>query len=109
MANMSHLIARQVNTSTFERRRKALALRKRQEEEYSNSSASEVKKDSRETEESMTQKDDIVSSKLAALRKRIAHGIDEKLGTKIEEKKLPKPLKKLEKAVSDRLFGKVNE
>ena len=48
-------------------------------------------------------------SKLATLRKKIAHGVDETLGTNLEEKKLAKPLKKFEKVVSDKLFGKVNE
>lgn len=49
------------------------------------------------------------TNKLATLRKKIAHKIDETLGTNLEEKKLVKPLKKIEKAVSDKLFGKVNE
>ena len=48
-------------------------------------------------------------SKLAILRKKIAHDIDETLGTHFEEKKIAKPLRKIEKIVSDKLFGKVNE
>jgi hypothetical protein len=48
-------------------------------------------------------------SRLATLRKKIAHGVDETLGTHLEEKKIAKPIKKIEKAVSDKLFGKVNE
>lgn len=52
---------------------------------------------------------DIVPNKLATLRKKIAHDIDETLGTHLEEKKIAKPIKKIEKAVSDKLFGKVNE
>lgn len=48
-------------------------------------------------------------SKLAYLRKKIAHDIDETLGTHLEEKKIAKPIKKIEKAVSDKLFGKFNE
>lgn len=52
---------------------------------------------------------EVASNKLATLRKKIAHDIDETLGTKLEEKKIAKPLKKIEKAVSDKLFGKVNE
>ena len=48
-------------------------------------------------------------NKLTTLRKKITHGLDKTLGTKLEEKKLAKPLKKIEKAVSDKLFGKVNE
>ena len=54
-------------------------------------------------------KENDVSNKLSTLRKKIAHGIDETLGTHLEEKKIAKPLKKIEKAVSDKLFGKVNE
>jgi len=49
------------------------------------------------------------NSLLAKLRKKIAHNIDETLGTNLEEKKLAKPLKKIEKAVSDKLLGKVKE
>ena len=52
---------------------------------------------------------ELSKSRLATLRKKIAHGLDKTLGTKLEEKKLAKPLKKIEKAVSDKLFGKVNE
>lgn len=52
---------------------------------------------------------EVATNKLAKIRKKIAHGIDETLGTKLEEKKLAKPLKKIEKAVSDKLFGKVKE
>ena len=48
-------------------------------------------------------------SRLATLRKKISHDIDETLGTHLEEKKIAKPIKKIEKAVSDKLFGKVNE
>lgn len=49
------------------------------------------------------------TNKLAVLRKKVAHDIDETLGTKLEEKKIVKPLKKIEKVVSDKLFGKVRE
>ncbi len=48
-------------------------------------------------------------SKLAQLRKAVAKGIDDALGTNLEEKKLAKPLKKIEKAVSDKLLGKVKD
>ena len=48
-------------------------------------------------------------SKLANLRQKLAHDVDKTLGTKLEEKKLAKPLKKIEKAVSDKLFGRVKE
>ncbi len=53
--------------------------------------------------------EDVATNKLANLRKKIAHNIDKTLGTNLEEKKLVKPLKKIEKFVSDKLFGKVNE
>ena len=43
-------------------------------------------------------------SRLAALCKKIVHNIDETLGTKLEEKKVAKPLKQIEKAISDRLY-----
>lgn len=56
-----------------------------------------------------SQGNDIVANKLAALRKKIARDVDETLGTKLEEKKLAKPLKKLEKIISDKIFGKVKE
>ena len=56
-----------------------------------------------------SEKNSKATSKLATLRKKIAHDIDETLGTKLEEKKLAKPLKKIEKVVSDKLFGKVKE
>ena len=55
------------------------------------------------------QKKELNISKLATLRKKITHNIDETFGTNLEEKKLAKPLKKIEKAVSDKLFGKVKE
>lgn len=55
------------------------------------------------------QKENVASNKLSILRKKIAHDIDETLGTHLEEKKIVKPIKKIEKAVSDKLFGKVNE
>ena len=48
-------------------------------------------------------------SKLANLRQKLAHDIDKTLGTHLEEKKIAKPIKKIEKAVSDKLFGKVKE
>ena len=49
------------------------------------------------------------TNKLATLRKKIAHDIDETLGTHLEEKKIAEPIKKIEKAISDKLFGKVKE
>lgn len=53
-------------------------------------------------------------NKLATLRKKIAHDIDETLGTHLEEKKLPKVLKKIEEPLSkvlDKIVSnkKVNE
>ena len=48
-------------------------------------------------------------SKLEERRQEFAQKIDEKLGTNLEGKKLAKPLKIIEKVVSDKLFGKVNE
>lgn len=46
------------------------------------------------------------NSKLAEIRKKMAKKIDETLGTKLTQKELPKPLKKIEKAISDKLLGK---
>ena len=54
-------------------------------------------------------KERCLDSKLAILRNKIAKGIDADLATKFEEVKLVKPLKKIEKFISDKLFGKVNE
>ena len=51
----------------------------------------------------------VATNQLSKVRKMIAHNIDETLGTNLEEKKLTRPLKKLEKAISDKLFGKVKE
>lgn len=48
------------------------------------------------------------TNKLATLRKKIAHDIDETLETHLEEKKIAKPIKKIEKVISDKFFGKVN-
>ena len=50
-----------------------------------------------------------MSNKLATFRNKIAHNLDKKLRTHLEEKKIAKPLKKIEKAISDKLFGKVKE
>lgn len=52
---------------------------------------------------------DVATNKLATLREKIAHDIDETFCTNLEEKKIAKPLKKIEKAISDKLFGKVKE
>ena len=49
------------------------------------------------------------SNHLAKVRNRLAKSIDNVLGTNLEEKKIAKPIKKIEKAVSDKLFGKINE
>ena len=55
-----------------------------------------------------------MSNKLAKVRKKIAHNIDETLGTHLEEKKLPKVLEKIEEPLSkvvDKIVSnkKVNE
>ena len=49
------------------------------------------------------------NSKLGKLRRQIAKTIDKTLDTDLEEEKLPIPIKKIEKAISDKLFGKVKE
>lgn len=59
--------------------------------------------------EDIHQHDILNQSKLGMLRSKIAHSVDNLLGTHFEEKKMVKPLKKIEKAVSDKLFGKVKE
>lgn len=46
---------------------------------------------------------------LAKLRNKMAKKIDNVLGTNLEEKKLATPLKKAEKKISDKLFGKVRD
>ena len=61
------------------------------------------------TEKKKSPENELNKSRLATLRKKITHGLDKTLGTKLEEKKLAKPLKKIEKVVSDKLFGKVND
>lgn len=48
-------------------------------------------------------------SKLGQLRLRMVQKIDKKLNTNLEKVKLPIGLKKIEKAVSDKLFDKVKE
>lgn len=68
-----------------------------------------VKKDFSEIEVEEAIKNNPNPNKLATLRKKIAHDIDETLGTHLEEKKIAKPIKKIEKVISDKLFGKVNE
>lgn len=55
------------------------------------------------------QKQNLAPNKLATLRKNVAHNVDKALGTHLEEKKLPKPIKNIEKALSGILFGRVNE
>ncbi len=49
------------------------------------------------------------NSKLGKLRNKLAKKIDSILGTNLKDKKIAKPIKKIEKAVSNKLFGKVNE
>ena len=44
------------------------------------------------------------NNKLSELRKRIAKKVDKTLGTNLEKKKLPKPLKNAEKIISEKLF-----
>ena len=63
----------------------------------------------RKKEKQKHAKERCLDSKLAILRNKIAKGIDADLATKFEEVKLAKPLKKIEKFISDKLFGKVNE
>lgn len=46
---------------------------------------------------------------LAKIRKKMAQSIDNTLGTNLEQRKVSKPLKKIEKAVSDKLFGEIKE
>ena len=46
-------------------------------------------------------------SKLGMLRNRLATFADETFGSHLEEKKIAKPLKEIEKVISDKLFGKV--
>ena len=55
------------------------------------------------------QKRKLDNSKLAKLRIKLANKTDNLLGTNFEKTELPKSLKKVEKAISDRLFGKVKE
>ncbi len=81
----------------------------KQEKETKISEENAVKKD-----ETVSLADSLVTNKLATLRKKIAHDIDETLGTHLEEKKLPKVLKKIEEPLSkvvDKIFSnkKVNE
>lgn len=61
------------------------------------------------TDNKKSPENELNKNKLATLRKKITHGLDKTLGTKLEEKKMAKPLKKIEKVVSDKLFGKVND
>lgn len=49
------------------------------------------------------------NNEMAKLRNKLAQKVDKVLGTNLEKKELSKPLKKIEKAVSDKLFGKVKE
>lgn len=49
------------------------------------------------------------NNKLARVRARLAEKIDRKLGTHLEKAELPTPLKKVEKAISDTILGKVRE
>lgn len=49
------------------------------------------------------------SSKLGKLRNKLAKNIDNVLGTNLKDKKIAKPIKGMEKAISDKLFGKVKE
>ena len=49
------------------------------------------------------------NNEIAKLRNKLAQKVDKVLGTNLEKKELSKPLKKIEKAVSDKLFGKVKE
>lgn len=67
----------------------------------SNPTKTNVKKDLSEIEleEAITQ-NDISTNKLAILRKKISHDIDETFGTKLEEKKLPNVLKRVEEPMS---------
>ena len=44
------------------------------------------------------------SNKLSELRNRVAKKIDKTLGTNLEKKKLPKPLKNTEKIISEKFF-----
>ena len=53
--------------------------------------------------------DGLTDNKISSLRYRIANKADKVLGTKLAKKKIAKPLKKLEKAVSDKLLGKTRE
>ena len=55
------------------------------------------------------EKKKIADNKLAQTRKKLAQRIDAVLGTHLEDKKLAKPLKKIEKAVSDKLLGKIKD
>lgn len=50
-----------------------------------------------------------IDNKLAILRNKFVRQFDEGWGTSLEEKKLATPLKKIEKFISDKLFGKVKE
>lgn len=51
--------------------------------------------------------DTLNQSKMAKLRKNLAEKIDDKFGTHLEDKKLAKPIKKIEKVL--KLLGKVKE
>lgn len=55
------------------------------------------------------QNKELNKSKLGKLRNKLAKKVDNVLGTKLEEKKIAKPLKKIEKSISDKLFGKIHE
>lgn len=52
---------------------------------------------------------DLCNSYLGKQRNRLALRIDEATGKNLTEKKLPRSMKKLEKAISDKLFGKNRE
>lgn len=54
-------------------------------------------------------RDTNTENKLAKVRNKLAKKVDNVLGTNLEEMKIAKPLKKIEKAISDKLFGKVKE
>lgn len=49
------------------------------------------------------------NSKFGKVRNKLAKSVDKVLETNLAEKKIAKPLKKIEKAVSDKLLGKVRE
>ena len=62
-----------------------------------------------ETSNNNKEHEELNRSILAKVRNKVAKKIDSVLGTTLEEKNITKPLKKIEKAVSDKLFGKVKE